>query len=169
MIDKLQQIIQQTTTQEVDTNSDIANNLTGNVAKETGSSLIDGLKSAVSGGNLSDLSDMLGNTDKNALTSNPIVKTIISSLTSKLGTNVGLDNNTAGGFANSIIPQIISMISSKVQSGDFNISDIISSLAGGGTGSVLDQNGDGKVGFDDAISAVKKGKLGDALGGLFKK
>lgn len=50
MIDKLQQIIQQVTTQEVGNNSDIANNLAGNVAKETGSSLIDGLKSAVSGG-----------------------------------------------------------------------------------------------------------------------
>lgn len=169
MIDKLQQLIQQTTTQEVDRNSNIANDLTGNVATETGSSLLDGLKSAVSSGNLGDLTNMLGNTDKNALTSNPVVKNIISSLTSKLGTNVGLDSHTASGFASSIIPQIISIVSSKVQSGDFNISDILSSLTGGGTGSALDQNGDGKVGIDDAISAVTKGKLGDALGGLFKK
>src|SRR5690606_5182983 len=168
MMDKLQQIIQQLTTQEVGNNSNIANNLAGDVAKETGSSLIDGLKSAVSGGNLGDLTNMLGNTDKNELTSNPVVKNIISSLASKLCANVGLDSNTAGGFASSIIPQIISMISNKVQSGDFNINEIISSFTGG-TDSVLDQNGDGKVGIDDAISAVTKGKLGDALGGLFKK
>ncbi|TYR35332.1 hypothetical protein FXV77_13120 [Sphingobacterium phlebotomi] len=169
MIDKLQQIIQQVTTQEIDNNNDIANNLAGNVAKETGSSLIDGLKSAVSGGNLSDLTNMLSHTDTNALTSNPVVKNIISSLASKLGVNVGLDSSTASSFASAIIPQIISMIASKVKSGDFNISDIMNSFNGGGAGAVLDQNGDGKIGIDDAISAVTKGKLGDTLGGLFKK
>lgn len=169
MIDKLQQIIQQATTKEISNNKDISDNLAGNVAKETGSSLIEGLKSAVSGGNLGELSHMLGNTDTSTLTSNPVVKNIISSLTTKLGTNVGLDSSTAGGFASSIIPQIISMVSNKVQNGDFNISDIIGSLTSDGAGSALDQNGDGKVGIDDAISAVTKGKLGDALGGFFKK
>jgi len=169
MIDKLQQLIQQVTTQEVGNNSNIDNNLASNVANETGSSLIDGLKSAVSGGNIGDLTNMLGSSDKNALTANPVVKSIISSLTSKLGKNVGLDSGLAGSFASSIIPQIISMVSSKVQSGDFNISDIVSALTGGGAASALDQNGDGKVGIDDAISAVTKGKLGDTLGGFFKK
>jgi|SRR5690606_33242294 len=167
-MDKFQEIIQQIAKQEVSNNSNIDDNLGSNVAQATGSSLIEGLKSAVSDGNLGDLTSIFGDTDKNTLTSNPIVQNIISSLSSKLG-NFGLDGGTAGGFASSIIPQIISMISNKVQSGDFNISEIIGSLTGGGTGSALDQNGDGKVGIDDAISAVTKGKLGDALGGLFKK
>lgn len=112
---------------------------------------------------------MFAHTDTTALTANPVVKNIISSLTAKLGVNVGLDNSTAGGFASAIVPQIISLIANKVKSGDFNIGEMINSFGAGGAGSVLDQNGDGKVGIEDAISAVTKGKLGDALGGLFKK
>ena len=167
-MDKFQEIIQKATRQEVSNNTNINDSLESDVVQATGSSLMDGLKSAVSGGNLGDLTSMFGHTDKNTLTSNPIVQNIISSLSAKLG-NAGLDGGTAGGFASSIIPQIISMISNKVQSGDFNVSEIIGSFTGGDAGSALDQNGDGKVGIDDAISAVTKGKLGDALGGLFKK
>lgn len=160
MIEKLQQLIQQVTSQEVGSHSDIDDKLAGDVAKETGSSLIDGLKSAVSGGNLGEVTNMLSSTDTNALTNNPVVKNIVSSLTSKLGTNTGLNSNTAGSFASTIIPKIISSVSGKVQSGDFNISELISSFGGGG---------DGKAGIGDAISAATKGKLGDTLGGLFKK
>lgn len=61
------------------------------------------------------------------------------------------------------------MIVGKAKSGDFNVSDILGSLTGGNATSMLDQNNDGKLGIDDAISAVKNGNLGDMLGGLFKK
>lgn len=170
MIDQIQQIVSQLTEKEVGNNASISNDLASNVAQQTGSSLMEGLQNAVSGGNMDGLINMFGSTDANSLTSNPIVKSIIESLTSKLGTNVGLDAGTSGGFASSIIPQIISMILGKAKSGDFNISDILGSLTGGGNGgSMLDQNGDGKVGIDDAISAVTKGNLGDILGGFLKK
>lgn len=167
MIDQIQQIVQQLTEKAVNGNENISNNLAGNVAKETGSSLMEGLKSAVSGGNMSDVMNMFSGTDVNSLTSNPVVKNIIDSLSSKLGTNVGLDANTSSNFAGSVIPQVLSTVLDKVKSGDFNISEILSSFSGGS--SMLDQNGDGKLGIDDAISAVTKGGLGDMLGGLFKK
>lgn len=172
MMDQIQQIVAQLTEKEVSNDQNISNDLVGNVAKETGSSLIEGLQSAVSGGNMGDLMNMFSGTDANSLTSNPVVKNIIESLTSKLGTNVGLDAGTSGSFANNIIPQIISMVLGKAKSGDFNIGDILGSLTGGSSntgGSMFDQNGDGKLGIDDAISAVTKGGLGDMLGGLFKK
>ena len=167
-MEKLQQIIQQLTNQELGNHSNIDNTLADDLAKETGSSLIDGLKSAISGGNISDLTAMLGNSDQTSLASQPIIKDIISSLTSKLGGSKGLDSNIAGGFASAIIPKIISMVSSKIQSGELNIADIVASFSGT-AGAGLDQNGDGKIGIDDAISAVTNGKLGDVLGGLFKK
>jgi len=169
MIDQIQQIINQLTEKEVVNNQGIDSNLTSNVAKETGNSLIEGLQNAVSGGNMSELMNMFSGNDTNSLTSNPIVKNIIESLTSKLGANVGLDSSTSGSFASSIIPQILNMIMGKAKSGDFNITDILGSLTGGNAASILDQNGDGKLGIDDAISAVKKGGLGDILGGFFKK
>lgn len=169
MMDQIQQIVNQLTEKEVVGNNNISNNLAGDVAKETGSSLMEGLQNAVSGGNMSELMNMFGGSDANSLTSNPIVKSIIESLTSKLGANVGLDAGTSGSFASSIIPQILSMIMGKAKSGDFNITDILGSLTGGNATSMLDQNGDGKLGIDDALSAVKNGNLGDLLGGFFKK
>ncbi len=169
MIDQIQQIVNQLTEKEVVGNNNISNNLAGDVAKETGSSLMEGLQNAVSGGNMGELMNMFGGSDANSLTSNPIVKNIIESLTSKLGANVGLDAGTSGSFASSIIPQILSMIMGKAKSGDFNITDILGSLTGGNATSMLDQNGDGKLGIDDALSAVKNGNLGDLLGGFFKK
>lgn len=169
MNDQIQQIVSQLTEKEVGTNANISNELAGNVAKETGNSLMEGLQNAVSGGNMSELMNLFSGSDVNSLTSNPVVKNIIESLTSKLGTNVGLDAGTSGSFASTIIPQILSMVMGKAKSGDFNIGDILGSLTGGNATSMLDQNGDGKLGIDDAISAVKKGNLGDMLGGLFKK
>ncbi len=168
-MDQIQQIVNQLTEKEVVGNNNISNNLAGDVAKETGSSLMEGLQNAVSGGNMGELMNMFGGSDANSLTSNPIVKNIIESLTSKLGANVGLDAGTSGSFASSIIPQILSMVMGKAKSGDFNITDILGSLTGGNATSMLDQNGDGKLGIDDAISAVKNGNLGDLLGGFFKK
>ena len=167
MIDQIQQIVSQLTEKEISGNEQISNNLTGSVAKETGNSLIEGLQNAVSGGNMGELMNMFSGNDANSLTSNPIVKNIIELLTSKLGTNVGLDTGTSGSFANSIIPQILSMVLGKAKSGDFNITDILGSLTNGNAASMLDQNGDGKLGIDDAISAVTKGGLGDLLGGFF--
>ena len=178
MIDQLQQIIQQITEKEVSGNANVKNELAGNVAQETGSSLMEGLKSAISNGNMTEIMGMMNNTDVNSLTSNPVVKNIIEMLTSKLTKNVGIDASASSGLAGSIIPQLLSMVLGG--KGNFNITDLIGSLTGGssaGGGSILDslgkmgldQNGDGKVGIDDAISAVTKGGLGDLLGGFFKK
>ena len=51
MMDQIQQIVNQLTEKEVVGNNNISNNLAGDVAKETGSSLMEGLQNAVSGGN----------------------------------------------------------------------------------------------------------------------
>lgn len=165
MIDQIQQMVQQLTEKEVGSNEKISNNLAGSVAQETGASVMEGLQSAISGGNMGDLMSMFSGNDTNSLTSNPVVKSIIDSLTSKLGSNVGLDASTSSNFAGSVIPQILSMILGKAKSGDINFSELL----GSGAVSALDQNGDGKLGIDDAISAVSNGKLGDLLGGFFKK
>ena len=130
------------------------------VAKETGNSLIDGFKS----GNLTDLLSLGESSDTNALTSNPMIGGIIENLTGNLTKKVGLDSQTSSKFASSVIPQLISAVTSGVKDGKFDLSDIMN-MAGAG----LDQNGDGKLDLKDAMSAVTNGKLGDMLGGLFKK
>lgn len=177
MVEQFKKIIQQIAEKEVSVNANVNNDLAGNVAQETGNSLIEGLKSAVSGGNMSEVMGLVNATDINSLTSNPVVKNIIDMLSSKLTNNVGIESSTSSGLASSIIPQLIRMVFSGKGGG--NITDILGSLIGGSQdgGSILDslgkmgldQNGDGKVGLDDAISAVKKGGLGNLIGGMFKK
>jgi len=165
MMDQIQEMVQQLTEKEVNSNGNISANLAGSVAQETGNSLMEGLQNAVSGGNLEGLMNMFSGNDANSLTSNPIVKNIVESLTSKLGSNVGLDAGTSSNFASSIIPQLLSMVMGKAKNGEINLTDLL----GKGALSALDQNGDGKIGIDDAISALTSGKLGDVLGGFFKK
>lgn len=167
MIDQLKDVVTQFTQKEVEGNAGIDNQLAGSVAQETGSSILEGLKSAVSGGNISDVMSLAGNLDVNSLSSNPVVKNIIESLSSNLTNKVGIDGATSSGFAGNIIPQILSSVLGG-KSGGFNITDILGSLTGG-DGNPLDQNKDGKIGFDDAIAAVKNGNIGDILGDMFKK
>lgn len=170
MIDQIKDIVAQFATKEVVNNANIDSSLASSVAEETGNSLINGLKSEVSGGNMSALMGMMDNVDVNSLASNPAVKSIITSLSSNLGAKFGFDASTSSNFASSVIPQILSTILSSVKKGDLNIMNILSSFTeGSGAASLLDQNGDGKVGIDDAIAAVTKGGLGDMLGGFFKK
>lgn len=185
MIDQLKQIIEQFSAQEV-TNSSVDNSLTSKVAQETGNSLMDGLSTAVKGGNFGEIMNLF-NQDKNTLVSNPIVQQIITGLTNNLGSKVGIDAKNASSLASTIIPLVISFLGSKAKSGEagFNITDIISGLSGGKSGGLLDalgslgldKNGDGKVDFQDALAALSgnskdskpSGGLGGLLGGLFGK
>ncbi|MBQ0117034.1 MAG: hypothetical protein KBS98_03835 [Flavobacterium sp.] len=182
MMEQLKGLIEQLTAQEVTKSDAIDNNLASNVAKETGTTLVSGSQNALSSGNVSDIMGMLTSGGTAAsLASNPVVKNIIESLTNNLGNNVGIDKSAASGFAGGAIPKILEMVLGSAKSGSngFNITDLVSSL--GGSGSILnnlkdfglDQNGDGKVDIQDAISAItgsgKKGGLGGLLGGLFGK
>lgn len=177
MIDKIKELINQIAQQQVQNTEGISNNLGSDVARETGTSIISGFKDAISNGQINDIA---GLANVNSITSNPVVQNIVQSLSAKLGSNFGIDTQTAANFSQSVIPQILGSIFSKAKEGNsgFNISDIISSLSDGqGSGLLdslkglgLDQNGDGQVNFQDAISALgKKGGLGDILGGFFKK
>lgn len=185
MIEQFKSLIEQVVSQEVSKTS-INNSLTSEVAQETGNSLINGFSGAIKNGNISEIMSLF-NDDKNTLVSNPLVKQIVTSLATSLGSKFGIDEKQAAGFASSVIPMVISYISSKSKSGEsgFSITDIMSNLGDGNSGSILDglagfgldKNGDGKVDFKDAIATLsgddkksdKSGGLGGLLGGLFGK
>lgn len=117
------------------------------VNKETQDSIMSSLKGAVSGGNIGQVTDLFKGKSGG---SNPLVAGMISTLTGNLTKNVGLGKDTASGFAGSIIPKVIEMMgSSKGKSNGFDVTDLISTLGGGGKDGLL-------------------GKLGK-LGGFFGK
>ncbi|ADY50946.1 hypothetical protein Pedsa_0364 [Pseudopedobacter saltans DSM 12145] len=177
MVEKVKELIEQIAQQKVENTSGISNNLSSDVAKETGNSIVSGFKDALSNGQVNDIMGLM-NINASAISSNPVVQNIVNSLTGKLSSNFGIDTQAAVNFSQSVIPQILSTIFSKAKDGNggFNIADIISSLSGGQGGGILDslkgldQNGDGQVNIQDAISALGgKGGLGNILGGFFKK
>lgn len=184
MVEQLKILIEHVVSQEVSKTS-IGSNLTSQVAQETGNSLLSGLSGAFQQGNITEIMGLF-NDDKSNLASNPLVKQIVTGLATNLGSKFGIDEKQASGFATSIIPMVISFIGSKAKSGDagFSVTDLISGLSGGNSGSLLDslagfgldKNGDGIVDFKDAIAALSgddkkgnKGGLGGLLGGLFGK
>lgn len=156
-MNELMQMVEQFTKKNL---NDANESTVTEVAKETGNSLLEGLK----GGNITDLLNLGDSSDTNALTSNPMIGGMIENLTGNLTKKVGLDSQTSSNFAGSVIPQLISAVISGVKDGKFDLSDIMGMASAG-----LDQNGDGKLDLKDAMSAVTNGKLGDMLGGFFKK
>lgn len=166
MLEQIQQIIEQVSSKEAGAQG-ISSELTSSVAQATGSSIISGLKDSVSNGNISQLTDLFqGSGD---IASNGAVTSIVSNLVGTLSSKLGIDSRVANNFASSVVPQALSMLVSKLKDSNFSITDLLGAFSGGSGssggimdalgGMGLDQNKDGKVGLDDAMSALK---------GLFK-
>lgn len=185
MFDQLTELVNQFGSDTVVNNNAVPNEQNKAVLQETNSSILDGLKSMASGGNLSELASLFqGNSiDK----SNPVVQKLTDKLSGNLGQKLGLSSETATSIAATMIPKILGSLIGNAKDPNkkgFEISDIISAITNGkgneglmdaisnyGTQFGLDQNGDGKVGMDDAIAAVTKqsGGIGGMLGKMFGK
>lgn len=118
-----------------------------------GESTIDGLKEAVTGGNLSGVMDLF-NGKSDTSTSNPIVggiaKKFISNLVSKLGISEGM----ASKASDIVLPFIMSKFSSKETGEAKDGTDLMDMLGGGGLKDALG----GLLGGDKGDSPL--GKLG---------
>lgn len=118
--------------------------------------------------------------------SNPIVDMITKQVTGNLMNKVGLDNGAASGVASEMIPKVLGSLIGNAKDPNvksFEVSDIIGTLMGvdkGGNAGMarkigamlLDQNGDGKLDLQDALSAlsgngkVTANKGAGGLGGI---
>lgn len=149
MLDQISKLIEQVGAKEA-ADKGISSDMMSKVTGETKDSIVSGFKNAVSGGNISQITDLFqGDSSASALTSNPMVSGMISNLISKLTESIGMDSATSKGFATAAIPKILSMLISKSKDSDtgFNPADLISTLGGG----------------SDAAGML--GKLGGLLGG----
>lgn len=185
MLDQLTQLVQQFGDQAVVKNNVIPNELNDSVMKETGSSLLSGLQKMASDGKLEQLAGLFQGNNAGS-SSNPVVKQLIEQVSRNLGQKFGLESSAANGVASNMIPQILGSLIGKAKDPNvkgFDVSDLVSAISGGSGNSNLmdmvtkyggqfglDQNNDGKVDMQDAMSAVtKKGGLGGLLGKLFGK
>lgn len=189
MLDQLLELAKQYGADAVVKNNAIPNEKNDEVIKETGTSMLSGLQEMATSGNLGDLAGLFSGKSK-LDSSNPVIKQLTEKVSGNLGEKFNLPTETTNGVANNMIPQILGGLLNKAKDPNqkgFNIEDLIGSISGGKGGDLmemvtkyggafgLDQNGDGKVDLQDAVSALsgnsksKKGGLGGLLGGLFGK
>ena len=149
MLDQISKLIEQVGAKEASA-SGISPDMMSKVTGETKDSIVSGFKNAVSGGDISQITNLFqGDSSASSLASNPMVSGMVSNLISKLTGSLGMDSATSKGFATAALPKILSMLISKSKDSDtgFNPADLISSLGGG----------------SDAAGML--GKLGGLLGG----
>lgn len=186
MFEQLTQLVQQYGNDAVVKNDAIPNEHNQAVMEEAGGSILSGLKDIASSGNFGDLAGML--TGKTPIDmNNPVVASLSEKVTVNLGSKFGLSTEAAGGVAKGLTSQVLSGLVNKANNtndSSFQISDLVNAISGGSGNSGLldavskyggqfglDQNADGKVDMEDAMSAVSKngGGIGGLLGKLFGK
>lgn len=185
MFEQLTQLVQQFGSEAVVNNSAVPNEQNEAVMEEAGGSILSGLKEMAADGNLGDLAGML--TGKTPIDmNNPVVAALAKKVTGNLGSKFGLSPEAAGGVSGGLIPQVLNGLVNKAKDPsqpEFNVTDLIGAISGGNNGGLMDavskyggmlgfdQDGDGKVGMEDAIAAASKksGGLGGLLGKLLGK
>ncbi|MBS7253089.1 tautomerase family protein [Flavobacterium branchiicola] len=185
MFEQLTQLVQQYGGDAVVNNTAVPNEHNEAVINETSSSIFSGLQKIASEGGTEQLAGLFNGTSS-IDSSNPVVQQITQQLSGTLGEKFGLSGSAASGVAASMIPQVLNSLVNKAKDpndGSFQISDIISSIAGNsgqasnimdtiskyGMQFGLDQNNDGKVDLSDAAALTKSGGIGGLLGKLFGK
>ena len=189
MLDQLNDIISTLGKSDIIENANIPNDKNQEVINQTGQTIVSSLKTMVSDGQTGDLIGLFSGKSK-AEASNPIIKTIISNLTSNLIGKVGLPDGISKLVSSSIVPKVLGSLIGKAndsKDSSFEISDLLGMFSSGDSKSGLlssiakiglDKDGDGEIGIGDALSALtskskksddEKGGIGDVLGGLFGK
>ncbi len=161
MLDQLTSLVKEYAGDAIINNPAIPNERNDEAVGLASTSILDGLKNAVSNGNIGDIKNMFSGGAQNAVDS-PITQGIKSNFMDGLMKKFGLDSGKAGLIASSLIPIIMAKFVNKTNDpGDssFDLSSIIGSLTGGNIGDML-----GKLtgGGDD-----KGGGLMDKVKGLF--
>ncbi|RYY30934.1 MAG: DUF937 domain-containing protein [Chitinophagaceae bacterium] len=169
MLDNLINLVKQYAGDEVNNNPAIPEDKKGAVVEETSNSITGSLQNMASGGGLNDLLAMF--TKQGPSPAGNVSQQISGDVVSNLTNKVGLDANTANGFAGGLIPKILGSLVNKTNDpGDnsFNLESIFSQLTGGKTSgadlsgmlgklkSGLDRDGDGDVDLQDAMKLFGK-------------
>jgi hypothetical protein len=190
MFEQLTELVKQYGGEAVVNNIAVPNEQNEAVMEHASGSILDSLKSIASqeGGN--DLIGKLfqGNNANDA--SNPVVSMITNQLSGSLGQKFGLSSEASSGVAGSLIPKVLGSLirgAKDPNNSSIQINDVIGAITGGNSDANsglmdsiskyggmlgLDKDGDGKVGIQEAISAVSgnnDGKSGGFLGGLLGK
>lgn len=189
MFDQLSQLVQQFGEQAIVKNQQVPNELNEAVKNEAGNGILEALSGIANSGQANLLTDFLkGNGNQK---DHPIMDLVQQQVGTKLGNQFSMDSQTVQGITKDLIPNVLGQLVGNAKNPNvkgFEIQDLVEMITKGDSNakgsilsqlgtSMLDQNGDGKLDLNDAMSALsgsgkgkaKSGGLGGLLGKLFGK
>jgi uncharacterized protein YidB (DUF937 family) len=131
MFDNLLNLVKEHAGDAIVNNPAIPNEKNDEAIHSTTTSIVDTLKSQMSGGNLSALTDMFKGGNVNA---SSVASSVQSNVVTDLMKKFGIDNAQASGIASSLIPKVMESFTKKTNDpndSSFDMSSIMSSLGGG--------------------------------------
>lgn len=182
MLDNLLNLVKQSAGDAIANNPAIPNGKNEEVIAEASNSITGGLQRLLSGGGLKDVLKLFSGQDGEVENSN-VTRQISGGLIQNLMDKFGLDNQSAGNVASSVVPGVLSNLVQKTNDSNdnsFDIQSLFNSLSGGKTaginlqgllskikGGALDLDGDGDTDMQDLLSLFNSGRNGG--GGLMDK
>lgn len=134
MLEQLEALVKEATGAAVNNAPNVSNDQAGAIAQHAQSSILSELQSAVSGGGLSSIMGMFGG-QSGDVAGNSVTQNILENLTGSLASKFGLSPETAANLSNSIVPNVLSSLSSKFSDpNDNSVTEggLTSLLSGGG-------------------------------------
>jgi hypothetical protein len=182
MIEKQLNQVKQSAGDPNKNNTAIPNQKNEKEIDQASNSITGGLQGLLSGGGLKDVLKMFGGQDGGVENSN-VTRQISGGLIQNLMDKFGLDSQSAGSVASSVVPGVLSNLVQKTNDSNdnsFDIQSLFNSLSGGRTaginlqgllskikGGALDLDGDGDTDMQDLLSLFNSG--GNSGGGLMDK
>lgn len=165
MLDQLMEIVQQQAQGAVVENNAVPNEKNEAVMEEARNSIFSGLQKMMAEGKTEEITSLL-KSGQNAQGAEPAMNMLSGNFIDSITEKLGIDKSTAMSIAASLIPMIISKLSSKASDpndSSINFGSILSSLSGGQSGNSnmgdtasaiggmlgLDKDGDGDVDLGD--------------------
>jgi hypothetical protein len=134
MLDNLLNLIRQNADSAIINNPAIPNGHNDAAISEAGSSIVDGLKKMISGGNVQDVVNLF-NHQGGDIAGTPAVQQVSGGFIQNLINKFGLNHGAASDVASKLIPQVLQKLVHKTNDpndSSFDIKSILSNLTGGG-------------------------------------
>lgn len=149
MLNQILDLVKQNGLDAIVKNPAIPNENNEAALQDASSSIVEVIKSQISGGNLQQLLAVFQSGQLSGVMDNPVVKQIVDQFSAKLQNNYGVNADSAQESAQQLIPQVLEKFTGKLNDPNdnaFSMDNILNVLKGD----------DGKFGLDDLKGFASK-------------
>ena len=164
MLDSLVKVVEESAQQAIVQNKAIPDQFNNAAIKEITNQIISNLKGQVAQGNIQQLVMMFQAGAARTIGTNPVVTSIIASVTGSLESKFGISSQVAQSVANSVVPSVITQVIKRAndpQDIDFDLQQMMRSMTGNTSLDISGMIGQGPKGA--------LGSIGNVFGKLFGK